>query len=63
MQMLYFSNSFAVQDGKLRVFKWPSLEVLFNEETAYTTVKDLHFRLLALAFRPIDQIFYDYTVG
>ncbi|CAO2835182.1 unnamed protein product [Amaranthus hypochondriacus] len=33
------------EDGKLRVFKWPSLEVLFNEETAYTTVKDLHFSI------------------
>ncbi|KNA07624.1 hypothetical protein SOVF_170150 [Spinacia oleracea] len=31
------------EDGKLRVFKWPNLEVLFNEEKAYTSVKDLHF--------------------
>ncbi|XP_021735541.1 SEC12-like protein 2 [Chenopodium quinoa] len=33
------------EDGKIRVFKWPSLEVLFTEEKAYTSVKDLHFSI------------------
>lgn len=33
------------EDGKLRVLKWPSLEVLFNEEEAYTAVKDVHFSI------------------
>ncbi|KMS99839.1 hypothetical protein BVRB_1g016910 [Beta vulgaris subsp. vulgaris] len=33
------------EDGKLRVFKWPSLDVLFSEEEAYTSVKDLHFSI------------------
>lgn len=32
------------EDGKLRVFKWPSLEILLNEK-AYSAVKDLHFSL------------------
>lgn len=48
-KILWFYNSFAVQDGKLRVFKWPSLDVLFSEEEAYTSVKDLHFRFISLA--------------
>lgn len=34
----------AVQDGNLRVFKWPSWEITINEASAHTTVKDLHFR-------------------
>lgn len=34
----------AVQDGKLRVFKWPSMEIILNEAQAHTTVKQLDFR-------------------
>ncbi|CAI9095982.1 OLC1v1032033C1 [Oldenlandia corymbosa var. corymbosa] len=33
------------EDGKLRVFKWPSMEIVLNEDNAYTSVKDLHFSL------------------
>ncbi|KAL2892634.1 SEC12-like protein 2 [Bienertia sinuspersici] len=33
------------EDGKIKVFKWPSLEVLVDEETTYTSVKDLHFSI------------------
>lgn len=39
--ILYFC---AVQDGSLRVFKWPSMENILNESNAHSTVKDLHFR-------------------
>ncbi|XP_071725130.1 SEC12-like protein 2 [Rutidosis leptorrhynchoides] len=31
------------EDGNLRVFKWPSMQTIFNEAEAYTCVKDLHF--------------------
>ncbi|KAJ7954235.1 SEC12-like protein 2 [Quillaja saponaria] len=31
------------EDGTLRVFKWPSMEMILNEPKAHTTVKDLHF--------------------
>ncbi|XP_054793608.1 SEC12-like protein 2 [Prosopis cineraria] len=31
------------QDGNLRVFKWPSMEIILNETKAYSAVKDLHF--------------------
>ncbi|WCJ33552.1 Transducin/WD40 repeat-like superfamily protein [Euphorbia peplus] len=31
------------EDGKLRVFKWPSMEIILNEAEAHTSVKDLCF--------------------
>ncbi|XP_044491672.1 SEC12-like protein 2 [Mangifera indica] len=31
------------EDGKLKVLKWPSLEIVFNESEAHTCVKDLSF--------------------
>ncbi|RDX70186.1 SEC12-like protein 2, partial [Mucuna pruriens] len=31
------------EDGNLRVFKWPSMEVILNESNAHSSVKDLHF--------------------
>ncbi|PKA59498.1 SEC12-like protein 2 [Apostasia shenzhenica] len=31
------------EDGHLRVFKWPSMEVILNEKDAHTSVKDLNF--------------------
>ncbi|XP_031268785.1 SEC12-like protein 2 [Pistacia vera] len=31
------------EDGKLRVLKWPSLEIVLNESEAHTSVKDLTF--------------------
>ncbi|KAK3023545.1 hypothetical protein RJ639_044899, partial [Escallonia herrerae] len=31
------------EDGKLRVFKWPSMEYMLNEANAHTSVKDLDF--------------------
>ncbi|KAI4313780.1 hypothetical protein L6164_026734 [Bauhinia variegata] len=31
------------EDGNLRVFKWPSMEIIHNETRAHSTVKDLHF--------------------
>ncbi|XP_050234935.1 SEC12-like protein 2 [Mercurialis annua] len=33
------------EDGKLRVFKWPSMEIILNEAEAHTSVKDLCFSL------------------
>ncbi|XP_051148742.1 SEC12-like protein 2 [Andrographis paniculata] len=38
-------NLFAVggEDGKLRVFKWPIMECILNEDNAHTSVKDLDF--------------------
>lgn len=33
-----------VQDGNLRVFKWPSMEIILNESEAHASVKDLSFR-------------------
>lgn len=33
-----------VQNGNLRVFKWPSLEIILNESEAHASVKDLSFR-------------------
>ncbi|KAJ0095850.1 hypothetical protein Patl1_15355 [Pistacia atlantica] len=39
-----FSVVYWVQDGKLRVLKWPSLEIVLNESEAHTSVKDLTFR-------------------
>ncbi|KAK9276211.1 hypothetical protein L1049_005742 [Liquidambar formosana] len=35
----------AVQDGNLRVFKWPSMGVILDEAQAHATVKDLDFSL------------------
>ncbi|KAL8520836.1 hypothetical protein ACS0TY_011404 [Phlomoides rotata] len=34
-----------VHDGKLRVFKWPSMEIILNE-ASHPSVKDLNFRAL-----------------
>ncbi|TXG54647.1 hypothetical protein EZV62_019903 [Acer yangbiense] len=34
---------FSVQDGNLRVFKWPSVEIILNEAQAHASVKDLSF--------------------
>lgn len=31
------------EDGNLRVFKWPSIEIVFSEAKAHTTVKQLDF--------------------
>ncbi|KAF7827672.1 SEC12-like protein 2 [Senna tora] len=31
------------EDGNLRVFKWPSMEIILNETKAHSTVKDLNF--------------------
>ncbi|KAF3432184.1 hypothetical protein FNV43_RR26923 [Rhamnella rubrinervis] len=31
------------EDGKLRVFKWPSMDIILDEAQAHTTVKDLDF--------------------
>ncbi|KAL9254950.1 SEC12-like protein [Drosera capensis] len=31
------------EDGKLRVFKWPSVEIILNKENAHSSVKDLDF--------------------
>ncbi|XP_027346348.1 SEC12-like protein 2 [Abrus precatorius] len=31
------------EDGSLRVFKWPSMEIILNESNAHSSVKDLHF--------------------
>ncbi|KAJ1384626.1 WD40/YVTN repeat-like-containing domain superfamily [Sesbania bispinosa] len=31
------------EDGSVRVFKWPSMEIILNESNAHSTVKDLHF--------------------
>ncbi|KAK6931031.1 Anaphase-promoting complex subunit 4, WD40 domain [Dillenia turbinata] len=31
------------ENGYLRVFKWPSMEVIIDEEKAHSSVKDLHF--------------------
>nr|GMD33550.1 SEC12-like protein 2 [Ipomoea batatas] len=31
------------QDGKLRVFKWPSMEIIIDEANAHSCVKDLDF--------------------
>ncbi|THG00129.1 hypothetical protein TEA_006932 [Camellia sinensis var. sinensis] len=32
-----------VQDGKLRVFKWPSMEIILDEVNVHASVKDLDF--------------------
>ncbi|GMP93585.1 hypothetical protein CsSME_00043350 [Camellia sinensis var. sinensis] len=37
------TNVNALQDGKLRVFKWPSMEIILDEANAHTSVKDLDF--------------------
>ncbi|KAG7030560.1 SEC12-like protein 2, partial [Cucurbita argyrosperma subsp. argyrosperma] len=31
------------EDGNLRVFKWPSLDIILNEPSAHSSVKDLDF--------------------
>ncbi|KAL2344741.1 hypothetical protein Fmac_006026 [Flemingia macrophylla] len=31
------------EDGNLRIFKWPSMELILNESNAHSSVKDLHF--------------------
>ena len=46
MIMLSFG---AAQDGKLRVFKWPSMEIILDEAKAHTTMKQLDFRSAVLA--------------
>lgn len=33
-----------MQDGHLRVFKWPSMEIILYETDVHATVKDLAFR-------------------
>lgn len=38
----------AVQDGNLRVFKWPSMEIILNESQDHASVKDLSFRFAAV---------------
>ncbi|GFZ18311.1 SEC12P-like 2 protein [Actinidia rufa] len=45
---LNFNNEGSVlalggEDGKLRVFKWPSMEIMLDEANAYASVKDLDF--------------------
>ena len=40
----------AVQDGKLRVFKWPSMEIMLDEANAHASVKDLDFRFTVIAW-------------
>lgn len=37
-----------VQDGKLRVYKWPSMENILDQADAHASVKDLDFRFIAL---------------
>ncbi|CAL5396701.1 unnamed protein product [Camellia sinensis] len=39
----------AVQDGKLRVFKWPSMEIILDEVNVHASVKDLDFRFTVIA--------------
>lgn len=39
-------NFGAVQDGKLRVYKWPSMENIVDQADAHTSVKDLDFRFI-----------------
>ncbi|WRX15506.1 WD40 repeat - like 10 [Theobroma cacao] len=34
---------YQLQDGSLRVFKWPSMEIILNEAQAHSSVKDLDF--------------------
>lgn len=41
-------NFGAVQDGKLRVFKWPRMENILDQANAHASVKDLDFRSIAL---------------
>lgn len=50
----------AIQDGKLRVFKWPSMELILNEANVHTSVKDLHFRFIAFA---VPLFLYSYTAS
>ena len=38
-----------VQDGKLRVFKWPSMEFILDEANVHASVKDLDFRFAIIA--------------
>ncbi|KAF7147648.1 hypothetical protein RHSIM_Rhsim03G0185500 [Rhododendron simsii] len=33
----------AIQDGKLRVFKWPSMEIILDVSNAHASLKDLDF--------------------
>ncbi|PSR88333.1 SEC12-like protein [Actinidia chinensis var. chinensis] len=45
---LNFNNEGSVlalggEDGKLRVFKWPSMEIMLDEANAHASVKDLDF--------------------
>lgn len=39
----------AVQDGKLRVFKWPSMDTILDKADAHASVKDLAFRFTKMA--------------
>ncbi|KAL6957954.1 hypothetical protein U1Q18_043144 [Sarracenia purpurea var. burkii] len=39
----------AVQDGKLRVFKWPGMEIILDEANAHASVKDLDFRFTIIS--------------
>lgn len=41
---------YAEQDGKLRVFKWPSMEIIIDEANAHSCVKDLDFRFIVVTF-------------
>ncbi|KAI4367338.1 hypothetical protein MLD38_023086 [Melastoma candidum] len=33
------------EDGKLRIFKWPSMDIILDEDQAHSSVKDLDFSL------------------
>ncbi|KAG5558585.1 hypothetical protein RHGRI_008509 [Rhododendron griersonianum] len=51
---LIFNNDGSVlalggEDGKLRVFKWPSMEIILDVSNAHASVKDLDFRMRFLA--------------
>ena len=49
--MLYDDHMFGVvQDGKLRVFKWPNMDIILNEANAHAFVTDLDIR-----FTPLDR--------
>ena len=46
-KMPYDSAFSAVQDGKLRVFNWPGMDIILNEADAHKSVKDVDFRLMS----------------
>ncbi|KAF7131744.1 hypothetical protein RHSIM_Rhsim09G0049500 [Rhododendron simsii] len=37
------THHFPVQDGKFRVFKWPSMEIILDEANSHASAKDLDF--------------------